>query len=305
MDKADISIMPEREMKAILNARAKEMDEFLDSWPFKEMEVPHRLKEAMRYSLNAGGKRIRPVLCMTWAAVCGMDPRYVVPFGAAIEMIHTYSLIHDDLPAMDNDDLRRGKPSSHKAFDEATAILAGDGLLTDSFWLMSKLPFPAETLLSAIGEVAFCAGSSGMVGGQMLDMIYTGKGNITKEELSSMEALKTGKMFRASCTCGVILAGGTGQMREQAMRYGAYLGWAFQIADDILDITGDTLTMGKPAGSDYKSGKLTWPALIGMAECRKLAISMSEKAKKALRNMIGQEPEFLRSLADYVVQRTL
>ena len=161
----------------------------------------------MLYSLQAGGKRLRPVLCLSCAALCGLEPQKALPFAAAIEMIHTYSLIHDDLPAMDDDDLRRGKPSNHKAFDEATAILAGDGLLTDAFVIMCRAPLPPDRLLRAVAELALAAGASGMVGGQEWDMIYTGRSRVSLEELRGMHAMKTGALLRASCVCGGLLAG--------------------------------------------------------------------------------------------------
>ena len=218
-------------------------------------------------------------------------------------MIHTYSLIHDDLPAMDDDDLRRGKPSNHKAFDEATAILAGDGLLTDAFMVMCRTPEAPDRVLEAVSTLALAAGSSGMVGGQEWDMIYTGAASITLEQMRTVHAMKTGALLRASCVCGAILAGAEQPAREAISAYGAALGVAFQIADDILDVVSDTETLGKPAGSDQEQGKSTYPALLGLEKSRELAREQAQAAQNALAGFDGQEADFLRALADYTVTR--
>lgn len=297
--------MAREEMKAILAGRAAQIDEFFRSYPLESPGIPARLKDAMLYSLKAGGKRIRPALCMAWAALCGREASRVVPFAAAIEMIHTYSLIHDDLPAMDDDDLRRGRPSNHKAFGEATAILAGDGLLTDSFTVICGMDLAPAAVLRALAELSRAAGSGGMVGGQALDMAYTGLKEITLEQLVAMQRLKTGAMLRASCVCGALLANGGPAELEKAADYGEALGDAFQIADDILDVTGDTKTLGKPAGSDAKSGKITWPSLVGLKKSKAAALERAEDAKHALEGFSGPEAAFLVALADYTVERTL
>ena len=257
----------------------------------------------MAYSLEAGGKRIRPVLCLACAALFDLAEEKVRPFAAGIEMIHTYSLIHDDLPAMDDDDLRRGKPSNHKAFDEATAILAGDALLTDAFLVMTKTPVPAELLLAAISNFAQAAGSSGMVGGQQLDMWHTGRAGATFQQLRDMQSLKTGAILQASCVCGALLANADGQSREKIAAYGEHLGNAFQIADDILDVVGDPALMGKPVGSDEEMGKLTCPALLGLPESRRLADEEVRLACGALDSFSGREAMFLRALARHIVER--
>ena len=258
----------------------------------------------MLYSLQAGGKRLRPVLCMSTAAMCGLAPEKVLPFAGAIEMVHTYSLIHDDLPAMDDDDLRRGKPSNHKAFDEATAILAGDGLLTDAFYVMSGLDLPADRVLAALREFALAAGSSGMVGGQEWDMIFTGMESISLDQLRLMHAMKTGAILRASCVCGALLAGADAGALKAIGDFGAALGVAFQIADDILDVVSDTETLGKPAGSDEEQGKNTYPKLVGLEKSRELARGYADSAQAALARFDGQEAAFLAALADYTVNRT-
>lgn len=294
--------MNSEEMKRILASRGAKVNRFLSEYPVSLPDIPERLNAAMQYSLNAGGKRLRPVLCMASAALCGLSEDRVLPFAAAIEMIHTYSLIHDDLPAMDNDDLRRGLPSSHRKFDEATAILAGDGLLTDAFAIISAMDLPSGLVLAALNELARGAGSPGMVGGQMLDMQYTGLEAVTLEQVARMQALKTGALLTASCLCGAILADAPADLRKAMASYGACLGRAFQIADDILDITGTQEALGKPVGSDEKSGKNTYPSCIGLEASRRLAGVEASRAKAALPD--HPEADFLAALADYVVERS-
>ncbi|MGN0008062.1 MAG: polyprenyl synthetase family protein [Desulfovibrionaceae bacterium] len=294
--------MTPQEMKSLLKERGARVETYLSSC-LDGGEVPSRLRESMLYSLMAGGKRLRPVLCLSCAALCGADAAAVLPFAAAIEMIHTYSLIHDDLPAMDDDDLRRGRPSNHKAFDEATAILAGDALLTDAFAHMLSLPLPPERLARAASCVAAAAGSAGMVGGQMLDMAYTGRHDVTLEQLRGMHSLKTGALLRASCESGALLAGAEAAAVAAVRRYGAALGVAFQIADDILDVTADTATLGKPAGSDVAQGKNTYPALVGLERSRELAQEQARAAGDALSSFDGPEADFLRALTQHVVSR--
>lgn len=295
------SMTPE-EMKSILKERAARVENFFRR-SIDYGDTPARLKEAMFYSLQAGGKRIRPALCMSCAALFGLPEERSLPFAAAIEMIHTYSLIHDDLPAMDNDDLRRGRPSNHKAFDEATAILAGDGLLTDAFAVIAVMDISAEILLAALLELARAAGSAGMVGGQMEDMLYTGQNGISLEQLRHMQAMKTGAILRASCVCGAMLGGADKERLEKIGRFGFALGRAFQMADDILDVTGTTKELGKPAGSDEESGKNTYPALVGLEESRRLAREEARQAAGALDGFAGREAAFLRTLAEYVIKR--
>ena len=295
--------MTPQEMKQLLKERGALVETWLAAC-LDGRDLPPRLKESMLYSLQAGGKRLRPVLCMSTAAMCGLAPEKVLPFAGAIEMVHTYSLIHDDLPAMDDDDLRRGKPSNHKAFDEATAILAGDGLLTDAFYVMSGLDLPADRVLAALREFALEAGSSGMVGGQEWDMIFTGMDSISLDQLRLMHAMKTGAILRASCVCGALLAGADDDALKAIGDFGAALGVAFQIADDILDVVSDTETLGKPAGSDEEQGKNTYPKLVGLEKSRELARGYADSAQAALSRFGGQEAAFLAALADYTVNRT-
>ncbi|EMG38892.1 farnesyl-diphosphate synthase [Desulfocurvibacter africanus PCS] len=267
--------------------------------------VPARLLASMEYSLLAGGKRLRPVLCLKWASLCGLDMQKAMPFAASLELIHTYSLIHDDLPAMDNDDLRRGKPSNHKQFDEATAILAGDGLLTEAFSLMAQTAgsLPAERVVCAIKAVAAAAGAGGMVGGQALDMEYTGKAGISLDQLQTMHAMKTGALIRVACLSGAMLAGSEASVLEKASTYGAAIGVAFQIADDILDVVGNEQEIGKPVGSDEQAGKNTYPSLVGLAESHRLARLYVDRAVECLEEYSTSEADFLRELAFYIVER--
>lgn len=292
------------DVKAELKARAAEIEAYLAGC-LRGRDIPERLLASMEYSLNAGGKRLRPALVLSFARLFGETVERVMPFAAALELIHTYSLIHDDLPAMDDDDLRRGKPSNHKQFDEATAILAGDGLLTDAFGLMFSCPrdMPAPRVLSAAQAVARAAGSSGMVGGQALDMEYTARPGVRLDELRAMHAMKTGALITASCVAGAHLAGAPEPDLDRARRYGENLGAAFQIADDILDVVGDTKTLGKPVGSDERQGKTTYPSLLGLEKSRELAHARAQSAVEALAGLEHIEAVFLRALARYIVER--
>lgn len=292
--------------KEDMRKRSAEVEEYLAAC-LEDIPMPEGLRTAMNYSLLAGGKRLRPVLCLASAGLFGLDARLVMPFAAAIECIHSYSLIHDDLPAMDDDDLRRGKPSNHKAFGEATAILAGDALVTDAFAFMASVGLaggiPAERVLEAVSVMALAAGSLGMVGGQYLDMEYTAKGGISLEELGAMQAAKTGALIRAACECGAVLAGAGGAEREGVAEYGRALGAAFQIVDDILDETGDEAVLGKPVGSDAAQGKVTYPGLVGLEKSRELAEAAGARALDAISGFAGESAVFLRGLVEYVLKR--
>lgn len=272
----------------------------------KGRHIPCELVTAMEYSLLAGGKRVRPALCLACGKLFGLAAEPMLPFVSALELIHTYSLIHDDLPALDNDDLRRGRPSNHKKFDEATAILAGDGLLTEAFVLMSRTArdLPAERVLTALGLVAEAAGAAGMVGGQELDMLYTGKpGLVRLEDLRYMHALKTGALLKASCLSGAILAGAGAEDLKRVESFGRHLGAAFQIMDDVLDEVGDEASLGKPVGSDREQGKSTYPSLLGLEESKRLAAEHIDEALAELEPYSGETAGFLRELARYIVDR--
>lgn len=293
-------------VKDELAARGSLVEEFLASC-LHGRDFPDRLLAAMEYSLLAGGKRLRPVLVLSWARLLGGDQRAVLPFAAGLELIHTYSLIHDDLPAMDDDDLRRGRPSNHKAFDEATAILAGDGLLTEAFGFFCDAGLvhglPAERVLRATRLMARAAGSAGMVGGQMLDMEYTGRTGVVLPELQAMHARKTGALITAACQAGAILAGAPSGDEERARAFGRSIGVAFQIVDDVLDVVADEKTLGKPVGSDAEKGKNTYPALVGLNESKRLAARHVDEALGHLAPYSGEEAAFLGELARYIVER--
>jgi geranylgeranyl diphosphate synthase type II len=293
--------MTAQEMKDELRALAAMVEGRLATI-FVDGGTPAPLVASMEYSLMAGGKRLRPALCLAWTELAGGSAAKVLDFACAIECIHTYSLIHDDLPAMDDDDLRRGKPSNHKQFDEATAILAGDGLLTEAFTLASSLELPAQRVLQAIFHLSTSAGPRGMVGGQVLDMGLTGK-SATLPQLREMHAKKTGALIESSCITGCILGGGNSFDQARASEYGRAVGLAFQVTDDILDVVGDTAALGKPAGSDEARGKSTYPALLGIDRSRGLARESVNQALAALDGLEHPRAGFLRAVARYILDR--
>lgn len=259
-------------------------------------------RSVMRYSLLSGGKRIRPVLLLEFYKLCGGEGDSALNFAAAIEMIHTYSLIHDDLPCMDNDDMRRGKPSCHKAFGEDTALLAGDALLTLAFSAAAKTEgIPAERVLRAISVLADNAGIDGMVGGQVMDLQLE-KTGAKPEELKEMYLKKTSCLLKASAVCGCMLAGANEEYIKYAEEYADSLGLAFQIIDDILDCTADEKTLGKPIGSDEKNGKTTYVTLYGIDGARQKAKELSEKAERLLDNFEGDSTA-LKELTKYLLNR--
>ncbi len=297
--------MTNTELKAKL-AYYKDLTENYLATCLKGHDIPPRLLEAMEYSLMAGGKRLRPALCLAVGDLLGGRREAVLSFAAALEIIHTYTLVHDDLPAMDNDDLRRGKPTNHVVFGEATAILAGDGLLTEAFWFMAQAASGGakpERVLNAVAEAAKAVGASGTVGGQILDMAFTGKGAVSLAELADMHARKTGQLFRISCLAGAILSDADVTVCARFADYGAALGAAFQIADDILDETSDTATLGKSAGADASRGKSTYPSLLGLERSRELAAQKAQEAVALLAPYSGEQADFLRELAVYAVKR--
>ncbi len=253
-----------------------------------------RVTEAMRYSLLAGGKRLRPYLTDAFCRIGGGDPDIALTFGCALEMVHTYSLIHDDLPAMDNDDLRRGRPTCHRAFDEATAILAGDALLTEAFAVLAGCEGASDRQrVAAIALLADAAGQRGMIGGQMMDIAAEG-GQLPPEKLEKLQRGKTGALIRAACRLGCIAAGQfEGRLIEAADAYAAALGLAFQVVDDILDATGDEAKLGKPIGSDAKEGKVTFYTLLGDKGARAYAARLTDAACEAVAGLPEAEPLIL------------
>jgi len=267
--------------------------------------VPAKLAEAMAYSLNAGGKRLRPILVIAGAEAVGGNAAQVLPAAVALEMIHTFSLIHDDLPAMDDDSLRRGKPTNHVVYGEAHAILAGDGLLAEAFAVFADAAhFPdvdPAILVRVIHDVAQATGPRGMTGGQVIDMEATGTAQ-TEATLERLHAHKTGRLITVSVITGARLAGATHNQCAALTRYGDDIGLAFQIADDILDIEGNQEELGKDIGSDAAQGKSTYPTVIGMAASKKRARALVEKAIDAL-STFEDSADPLRALARYVVDR--
>lgn len=263
------------------------------------VRTPAPLLEAMRYSLMDGGKRLRPILCLTFADALGGGGALAEDAACALECIHTYSLIHDDLPAMDDDDLRRGRPTSHKVFGEAMAILAGDALLTEAFWLVATGPEPVRARM--VQELAFAAGAGGMVGGQVLDIADDRPA--AQEYLMRLHRMKTGALIKAACRLGVLAAGGGEQALAAAARYGEDLGLAFQIADDVLDVTSSPEQLGKPAQADAAAGRFTFPAVVGLDASRRMARELVARAIEAVAT-IEPEPGPLRALATWTVERT-
>lgn len=264
--------------------------------------LDENLKQAMEYSLMAGGKRLRPCLLMAAADATGSDGEKFIKVASAIEMIHTYSLIHDDLPAMDNDDWRRGKLTNHKVFGEATAILAGDALLTLAFEVIIRQPNVQPTILLAVlEEISTAAGAAGMVGGQSIDLHSTGS-QIDLPTLKLMYLGKTGALFRAAIRSGALLAEASAKKLNELTRYADAFGLAFQITDDILDVTGNETIMGKATGSDEKNAKTTFVSLTSIDEAKHYAQAAVDEAMDALR-YFGDEANFLRELVQYLIER--
>ena len=294
------------DLKLYLKEQCACIDAALDRFLPKENVLPHSLHKAMRYSVFAGGKRVRPILMLAACQTVGGNTEQAIPAACAMEMIHTYSLIHDDLPAMDDDDFRRGNPTNHKVFGEAIAILAGDALLTEAFKLISDPRYTAgcdpAARLAVIHEIASCSGSYGMVGGQVVDMESEGKPDIDLPTVQYIHTHKTGALIKASVVAGALLGGAGEQKLAAIKRYGEAAGLAFQIADDILDIEGTTEDIGKDAGSDEARGKATYPAVMGLAAAKEEAQAMMDEAMRAL-EVFGDEADPLREIAAYIVQR--
>lgn len=258
---------------------------------------------AMRYSIQNGGKRIRPMLTLEFCRVCGGDPKTALPFACAVEMIHTYSLIHDDLPCMDDDDLRRGKPSCHKQFGENYALLAGDGLLTLAFETLTQAKDVApQDIVRAVRILAELAGVNGMIGGQVIDLLSEEK-QVDYDTLHCIDRLKTGALIKSAAMLGCIAAGVRDEtILSAAKTYAENIGFAFQVVDDILDVTSDTATLGKPVGSDEKNAKSTFVSLLGLEACKTLADKLTTDAVQALA-AIPNDTEFLEALANQLAVR--
>ena len=293
-------------LETYLQERIQLIETALDHYLPSTKTLPGTLHEAMRYSVFAGGKRIRPVLMIAACEAVGGSAQQVLPAACAIEMIHSYSLIHDDLPAMDDDDFRRGKPTNHKVFGEANAILAGDGLLTEAFLLLSSpdvwSELDAEIRREVIHLLALNAGSRGMVGGQVVDMEAEGR-PIDLPTLEYIHTHKTGALLLAAIEIGAVLGGASSKQRRALARYGEAAGLAFQVADDILDIVADQQQLGKDVGSDQERGKATYPALLGLDESRRRARELKEVAFAAL-DIFADAARPLREIANYIVERS-
>jgi len=277
------------------------IEKYLDEQCFQyDSEPQQELFSAMRYSLLAGGKRLRPVFVFDFCRMCGGEWEKAVPFAAAVEMIHTYSLIHDDLPCMDNDDFRRGKPTNHKVFGEATAVLAGDALLTAAFSHIAGAPYSPEIRIKAVEILANCAGELGMVGGQVLD-IQSETRQCTVNEVIDIQSRKTGALFRAACMLGVLAGGGSKQQMSSAADFASNFGLAFQIRDDILDVIGDAKILGKSVGTD--AVKNTFVQLYGLEKCDELVQHHTGKAINALTYF--DDHVFMLQLADELTARVV
>ena len=277
------------------------MDAYLAEVPLGTEPGAEPLREAMRYSLLAGGKRIRPVLALATAEALGHDPESVLPYAAALEMVHTYSLIHDDLPAMDDDELRRGKPTCHVAFGEDVAILAGDGLFAEALRLAcAEQPGEPADVLAAVAELTAAAGADGMVGGQMLDV--TAPADLGPDDLRRIHELKTGRLIVASIVGVLHLCGVSASARLSYGRFAAELGVLFQIVDDILDVTGDDSALGKPSGSDERHGKPTYVTVYGLERARELAGESHAEVRAALAEIDGNTAT-LERVADHILTR--
>ncbi len=282
--------------------RLQTMTEAFLSEQFTASEPWERLLEAMRYSLLSGGKRLRPVLCMAFCQAAGGKPEDALPAAAAVELIHTYSLIHDDLPCMDNDDYRRGRLTNHKVYGEDLATLAGDALQAAAFRLLSELDAPPEHALRCVSILAGAAGENGMVAGQVLDMEGETR-SLSEQELRNVHRHKTGDMIRAACQMGAVLGGGSRSQVECAGSFGLHLGMAFQIRDDMLDCMGSQEELGKPIGSDQARGKSTFVTLFGLDACQVLVEQETAEALAALEQGSFSDVSFLKYLANSLTER--
>ena len=279
----------------------EKIDRALEGY-FHAEEFPFAgLAEAMRYSLLAGGKRIRPILVLEFCRICGGDLEKALPVACAVEMLHTYSLIHDDLPCMDNDELRRGRPTNHVVYGECTATLAGDCLQAEAFGTILRCGLSAQARANCAEILAGAAGLDGICGGQYLDMIWEGQ-DLDEEKLSEIDHRKTGSLLVAACMMGVAAAGGDEKAMDAAGRFGAAIGLAFQIRDDMLDVISTAQELGKPIGSDEQEKKNTYMAVYGQQECARMVSKLTEAGKTALRECFD-DTEFLCQLADSLVSR--
>jgi geranylgeranyl diphosphate synthase type II len=292
------------ELQERLKQRADQVNSGLEQLLPSAEELPAAIHEAMRYSVFSGGKRLRPTMLLETTSLLGGSEEAFLPAACAIELIHCYSLVHDDLPAMDDDDYRRGKPTCHRVYGEAMAVLTGDALLTHAFQWLAQLRTSCDdptALLQAVGDVAAAAGTGGIIGGQVLDLEAENR-EVELQALQRIHQLKTGRLFEASLRFPAIVLGASGSELEALTRYARAFGVAFQIVDDILDIVGDERKLGKPIGSDSASCKATYPSLMGLEASRQEAAQAVEQAVKAL-VPFGERAGFFRQLANFVLDR--
>lgn len=290
------------DLKTYLKTRRQWVDETLEKILASAQSWPKSLNESIRYSIFAGGKRLRPILALAAAEALGQDPKPILPAACSLEMIHTYSLIHDDLPAMDDDDLRRGRPTNHKVYGEALAILAGDALLTQAFEVLAEAANngTAKSYLQVISRLAHAAGAQGMVGGQVQDLASEKK-QISLKELEHLHRHKTGALIQVSVEIGALLAEASTEQLKQFSEFGSAIGLAFQIADDVLDIEGGE-EIGKDVGSDLEKEKSTYPSVVGLEKSKQMAHELTQQALGHLETF-GEAAEPLREIARYVVYR--
>jgi geranylgeranyl diphosphate synthase type II len=290
-------------LKKYLRTRQKEIDRALDRYLPKASRKPATLHKAMRYSLFAGGKRLRPILCLAAAEACCGDVSNALPLACAVECIHTYSLVHDDLPSMDNDDFRRGRPTCHKVFGDGIAVLAGDALLTIAFELVSTAkPAPRYDISILLREVAVAAGSQRLIAGQVADLEAEGK-RVKRDQLRFIHENKTAAMLKSSVRLGAMSANADARKLSAITQFGERLGLAFQVIDDILDVTQTSEILGKSAGKDVAAKKATYPAAIGLEKSRAEARRLTRQAHDALSVFRGDEAEALHALANYLLER--
>lgn len=294
-------------INSYLKEKASLIDQALDERTKEFKHVPEVLVESMRYSLLAGGKRLRPILVLATIEALGKEEEIGIPFACAIEMIHTYSLIHDDLPAMDNDDYRRGRLTNHKVYGDAMAILAGDALLTEAFGLIArgaeKARLPQERIIRILEELVYGAGARGMIGGQVRDILSDDNDQIALSQLEEIHRHKTGDLIACSVRIGAYLGEARSETLQALTRFAYRLGLAFQIQDDILDVIGDQEVIGKPVGSDEEKKKATYPAIIGLDQSKEKLHQLTEEAKQSIQHLPDLQPERLLQIADFLLNR--
>jgi geranylgeranyl diphosphate synthase type II len=290
------------DLKTYLADRAAEVDAALDAFLPKAKEKPSSIHEAMRYTVFAGGKRLRPILCLAAAEACGGDPESAMPPACSVEIMHTYSLVHDDLPCMDDDDLRRGRPTCHKVYGEGMAVLTGDALLTEAFLIIAQTPatrrYPAAAY---VAELALTGGSTRLIGGQVMDLEGEGQ-KLTKAQLVKIHEAKTAALLTTSIRLGAMTANASEDKLEALTTFGRALGLAFQVIDDILDVTQSTEVLGKTAGKDVAVDKATYPSVLGLDKARKEAAKLTKQALDAL-DPFKKKGARLREIAEYLLKR--